>query len=49
MTHLTLIKHGWKVIFEGKHFTAYELEGKMLVLWLNGIYKVYDTGDKKNE
>lgn len=36
MTHSVLIKHGWKVVFETRKLTVYELDNVQYVLWVSG-------------
>ena len=43
MTHSILLKHGYKVVFVGKSFTAYQLDNGMLVVWDNGEVKYYEA------
>ena len=43
MTHNILLKYDWVVIFNGKHFTAYQLGDKVAIIWDNGKSGVYDV------
>lgn len=36
MTHQTLIKHGWKVVFETRKVTVYELDNVQYIVWASG-------------
>lgn len=36
MSHSVLIKHGWKVVFETRKLTVYELDNVQYVLWVSG-------------
>lgn len=41
MTHLTLLKNGYRVVFETSKMKAYQCENVMIVLWSSGSYNVY--------
>lgn len=43
MTHTTLLKHDWVVIFESPSFTAYQLLDKIAIIWDSGASAVYDA------
>ena len=44
MSHSVLIKHGWKVVFETRKLTVYELDNVQYVLWASGKDMVIRNG-----